>query len=726
MNIGQLILDLLDQGGITREPTRSLNEKAEAYKQRLMEGSGQDAATVERSGIPSIYRKAWTENRGFDPTAVMPPISVRPNADGPAYGPEPRGAPRGIVPLPLPPNMEPPEPNPVAPNPTPVRPPTPAPTSEPPPVEAGPPGGVAPPPVAGTPPVPVAPEPAPATDQPVQGIPAQAPVAEAYKSPPDLMEMYMKLQERSRNAAAMDRGMTLIAAGLAQDQNKQALINMASGIGGGSGGGISMDALINMQKMMNDQEAQARQRAQLPALMQQYNLDEATVQYLDSTGQLDEVISKLADPETQVVEKADGSKMLINSNTGETVKELSPAKPRETEFQKLSDGSQVLVYKDDKTRVDTGKQITEIGRELGPITVQPLADGTLQAVQDGKPIGAPFGPQESTTVALGDGTIQAIVNGQPVGKPFGPPKDLRPDEVQTWAEINRGKVARGEAPVPLEDWLIEYRQSGTEAGTIADINKKKWGNPPAGKYWVYDQGGAIRQDANGVPMSVWDESSKEFADFQKSQAEAAAKTQEMEDAATAAEAGDARRAIKGTVISQTVNETIDLIDAGENAGFFENPLGNVGWGVLGNWIPESEAGQVAGNLNTIKTAIGFDELKQMRAESKTGAALGNVTVAENMMLQQAFGSLNQGLPPEVLKQRLRRIDAATSMIVHGVPDGKGGFRVPTDQEIIDTLGDAMEGGEPPPAPTSNTRARITKRPDGVSVEDPNRLVPTGN
>ena len=198
--------------------------------------------------------------------------------------------------------------------------------------------------------------PAPAPDSTV----VQPPVPESMKSPPDLAAGYMRLIERSQNAAQIDSGLTLMAAGFAQPQNQQALIQMAGREGAGGMGGFGIEEMMKLREAAAAEQDMSIRRAQLPALAKQYNLDDATITYLDRTDQLDEVVSALANPDTEVVESADKSKKLINSKSGETIKELSPKAPRATEFIARGDGSKVLVYSDDKTEVKTGKALTEI------------------------------------------------------------------------------------------------------------------------------------------------------------------------------------------------------------------------------------------------------------------------------------------------------------------------------------------------------------------------------
>ena len=61
------------------------------------------------------------------------------------------------------------------------------------------------------------------------------------------------------------------------------------------------------------------------------------------------------------------------------------------------------------------------------------------------------------------------------------------------------------------------------------------------------------------------------------------------------------------------------------------------------------------NLNTIKANLGFDRLQQMRNESKTGGALGQVAVKELDRLEAARASLNRAQGPEQLKKNLDNV-----------------------------------------------------------------------
>ena len=98
-----------------------------------------------------------------------------------------------------------------------------------------------------------------------------------------------------------------------------------------------------------------------------------------------------------------------------------------------------------------------------------------------------------------------------------------------------------------------------------------------------------------------------------------------------------------------VNTTVDDAIAAANNW-------STGWGAkLFGSLPETEALQMQGLLDTIKANVGFDELTEMRANSPTGGALGNVSEKENVLLQALKGSLNPLLDAPTMKKNLGTI-----------------------------------------------------------------------
>lgn len=80
-----------------------------------------------------------------------------------------------------------------------------------------------------------------------------------------------------------------------------------------------------------------------------------------------------------------------------------------------------------------------------------------------------------------------------------------------------------------------------------------------------------------------------------------------------------------------------------------------GYGVVfKNW-PKSEAMKLDSLLTSIRSNIGFDTLQDMRNNSPTGGALGQVSDIENRLLQSVIIELRQAAGPEFLIPALERV-----------------------------------------------------------------------
>jgi len=78
-------------------------------------------------------------------------------------------------------------------------------------------------------------------------------------------------------------------------------------------------------------------------------------------------------------------------------------------------------------------------------------------------------------------------------------------------------------------------------------------------------------------------------------------------------------------------------------------------GQLTKGVGGTPAHNLSNTLNTIKANIGFDKLQEMRANSPTGGALGQVSEMENQLLQQVWSSVEQSQTEEQLKENLERV-----------------------------------------------------------------------
>ena len=82
-------------------------------------------------------------------------------------------------------------------------------------------------------------------------------------------------------------------------------------------------------------------------------------------------------------------------------------------------------------------------------------------------------------------------------------------------------------------------------------------------------------------------------------------------------------------------------------------------GSLTDWIAGTPSHDLKNTLGTIKSNIGFDKLAEMRANSPTGGALGQVSDFENKLLQQVWSSLEQSQSEEQFKTNLELVRRQT-------------------------------------------------------------------
>lgn len=85
---------------------------------------------------------------------------------------------------------------------------------------------------------------------------------------------------------------------------------------------------------------------------------------------------------------------------------------------------------------------------------------------------------------------------------------------------------------------------------------------------------------------------------------------------------------------------------------------SAGYGALWNRWPTSDARDLAADIETIKANLGFDELNEMRQNSPTGGALGQVAVQEIEFLQSVISNLSQSQSPEQLRANLQEVRQA--------------------------------------------------------------------
>lgn len=115
------------------------------------------------------------------------------------------------------------------------------------------------------------------------------------------------------------------------------------------------------------------------------------------------------------------------------------------------------------------------------------------------------------------------------------------------------------------------------------------------------------------------------------------------------------------------------------------------FGEVGKMVPGTPAYNLAAKLETILANTGFDRLQQMREESPTGGALGQVAVQELVALQNSIASLKQGQSKDQLLANLNKVDAAYQRFEEALSKDTGGVATPPPatskaQAILDKYG----------------------------------------
>lgn len=182
------------------------------------------------------------------------------------------------------------------------------------------------------------------------------------------------------------------------------------------------------------------------------------------------------------------------------------------------------------------------------------------------------------------------------------------------------------------DYLTQVKKAGAPTSSTTIYNKDYGTIPP---------GYRLKEGPEGVSMEAVPGSPADQAATNRAKGQAA-----TADIVT----DDINRAL------QTMNDAIL-----PTTGF-------TGGSLLSN-VPNTASYDVAGLVKTIKGNVGIDKLQQMRLQSPTGGALGNVTESENATLQSLLGNLDQSQSDEQFRYNLKRVYNKYLDIVHG--EGKG-------------------------------------------------------
>jgi hypothetical protein len=82
---------------------------------------------------------------------------------------------------------------------------------------------------------------------------------------------------------------------------------------------------------------------------------------------------------------------------------------------------------------------------------------------------------------------------------------------------------------------------------------------------------------------------------------------------------------------------------------------NTGMGAMGSFLPFTSAGRLKATIDPIKANLAFDKLQEIRQNSPTGGAVGNVSDNDMKLLASVAGSLDPGQGEDRLDRTLRDV-----------------------------------------------------------------------
>lgn len=218
-------------------------------------------------------------------------------------------------------------------------------------------------------------------------------------------------------------------------------------------------------------------------------------------------------------------------------------------------------------------------------------------------------------------------------------------------QIRRSQRKQGmqqaEAGVGAAQQQVKMAQDARQAQKgfmdTATQMKHAFGEQPEAKEREMKKGadGLYRYIDNGEPV---------FPDVAKAQQDAAA--------AEMAEKASASKSVMEGSLASIETELMRSIYVNDSLDTAEGDTNFWTTGLVGNVLKEvggTGAADLEQVLDHIKANIGFDRLQQMRDDSKTGGALGQVSIRELDLLMSSMGSLAQAQSADQMRRHIRQI-----------------------------------------------------------------------
>jgi hypothetical protein len=301
----------------------------------------------------------------------------------------------------------------------------------------------------------------------------------------------------------------------------------------------------------------------------------------------------------------------------------------------------------------------------------------------------------------------------------------------------KGYKAKIQELSDLQELNLEYFQNGrtTRASAFADSLKGTLANTASGTVKVNSKGEFVQpyqngdsvviKDENGNPVKAIDKSKIHFVNGVPHRWNAVSQTLEptmdaeevYNMASRSAEAKITGRLkanyiadrpqIMAAVRTEQSRYNLEMKVAISGARKYITDLKANGWTGLLSALPETQAGVLARYLETIKANVGFRALQEMRDNSPTGGALGNVSELELKQLNAVKGSLDIRTTAEQLLETLDTVDTSTRQALLNLEmriadqDQIYGYESPKSDETILNNGQPTIDPQNPPPPVDD-------------------------
>ncbi len=465
------------------------------------------------------------------------------------------------------------------------------------------------------------------------------------QSPPDLSNMYLKLVNDNQNAAALDRNMSLIAAGFSKyPEIRSGLISGAMNKSGQQH--LSSQDILNLQKVQLENQALAVRQAAKAGLMKKYNLSRDSLDYLDASGKLDEVVKAHETQALQQVTNAEtGQVSLHHGITGKHIADVGGPKDQRTE--------------DERAFADVNAGRVAAGQ------VPYTREEYIKTVKRDQP----QEPNATDIAALDQINRENAAAGRPKVSMEDYVKTIKRDpraaaneqDALNLAAINKERPA--DKQMTMEHYLTKVKSRGTTVNV--GPQGQTFPTPKQGFDYKRNEDGTVYVNPDTKQPEVYPIAGGTGADeATKIGAEARKLTREE------TEAEEKKNKARWHQISSTSN----ILNASDRALELVNKLGVTGIGSRisraispGGFPSDSYDAQ----LSTIDSNTALLELQRMRDASTTGASgLGSVTDFEQKMLASTIANLRSAQQSSDAEAGLLRVKAMFKTLVENRFDDK--------------------------------------------------------